>query len=126
MLAGEKSFTPLLAHVTLPAGESPRQYCADLERIQGSRLQEDVNLLTRAPSPSPAAAGNLFTFMALRFRNSFVNLDCAAFGQADDVSTTVNGAGVVVEACFARPVAPLTPGRGNPMAGRKTCPATTG
>ena len=110
----------------LPAGESPRQYCADLERIQGSRLQEDANLLMRAPSPSPAAADNLFTFMALRLRNSFVNLDCAAFGHANDVSTTVNGAGVVVQACFARPVAPLTPGRGNPMAGRKTCPATTG
>jgi hypothetical protein len=110
----------------LPAGESPSQYCADLEQIQGSRLQEDVNLLIKAPSPAPGVADNLFTFMALRLRNSFVSLDCGAFGQANDVSTTVNGAGVVVAACFARQVPQFTPGRGNPMAGRKTCPATTG
>jgi hypothetical protein len=110
----------------LPAGESPGQYCADLEQIQGSRLQQDVNLLMKAPSPVPAVADNLFTFMSLRLKNSFVNLDCAALGQANDVSTTLNGAGVVVEACFARQVAPATAGAGNPTAGRKTCPATTG
>jgi hypothetical protein len=110
----------------LPAGEPPGQYCTDLERIQGSRLQQDVNLLMRAPSPAPDAADNLFTFMALRLKNSFVNLDCAAFGQTNDVSTTVNGVGVVVEACFVQQAAPLTSGPGNPMAGRKTCPATTG
>ena len=110
----------------LPAGESPGQYCADLEQIQGARLQEDVNLLIKARSPAPDAADNLFTFMAMRLQQSFVNLDCAAFGQTNDVSTTVNGAGVVVAACFVNQVAPLTPGAGNPMAGRKTCPATTG
>ena len=31
----------------LPAGESPGEYCSDLEQIQGSRLQEDVNLLIK-------------------------------------------------------------------------------
>ena len=110
----------------LPAGQSPREYCTDLEQIQGSRLQGDVNLLIKGPSPAPDEADNLFTFMAMRLKQSFVNLDCAAFGQTNDVSTTVNGAGVVVAACFARQVAPLTAGAGNPMAGRKTCPATTG
>ena len=75
----------------LPAGESPGQYCADLEQIQGARLQEDVNLLMKARSPAPDAADNLFTFMAMRLEQSFVNLDCAAFGQANDVSTTMNG-----------------------------------
>ena len=49
-----------------------------------------------------------------------------SLGQVNDVSTTVNGAGVVVAACFANQVAPLTAGAGNPMAGRKTCPANTG
>ncbi len=110
----------------LPAGESPSEYCSDLEQIQGSRLQEDVNLLIKGQSPAPDEANNLFTFMAIRLKQSFVNLHCAAFGQANDVSTTVNGAGVVVAACFVNQVAPLTPGAGNPMAGRKTCPATTG
>ena len=74
----------------------------------------------------PAAADNLFTFLALRLKNSFVNLDCSSFGLTNDVSTTMNANGVTVEACFVRPVAPITAGRGNPTAGTKTCPATTG
>ncbi|MGD0698599.1 MAG: hypothetical protein ABSA02_01815 [Trebonia sp.] len=110
----------------LPAGESPGQYCADLEQIQGSRLQQDINLLSKEPSPAPDEADNLFTFMAMRLKQSFVNLDCASLGQANDVSTTENKAGVVVAACFVNQVAPLTPGAGNPMAGRRTCPATSG
>jgi hypothetical protein len=109
----------------LPAGESPSQYCSDLEQIQGSRLQEDVNLLIKGPSPEPDAADNLFTFMAMRLQQSFVNLDCMAQGQTNDVSITANRAGVAVAACFVNQVAPLTPGAGNPMAGRKTCPAIT-
>ena len=110
----------------LPAGESPGQYCTDLEQIQGSRLQQDVNLLVKGPSPAADEADNLFTFMAMRLQQSFVNLHCASLGQANDVSTTVNRAGVVVAACFVNQVAPLTPGAGNPMARRKTCPAKTG
>jgi hypothetical protein len=110
----------------LPAGESPGQYCADLEQIQGTRLQEDVNLLIKGPSPAPDEADNLFTFMAMRLQQSFVDLDCGSLGQTNGVSTSVNGAGVVVAACFANPVAPLTAGAGNPMAGTKTCPATAG
>ncbi len=110
----------------LPAGESPGQYCADLEQIQGSRLQQDVNLLVKGPSPAPDEADNLFTFMAMRLQQSFVNLHCGSLGQVNDVSTTVNRAGVVVAACFVSQVAPLTAGAGNPMAGRKACPAKTG
>ena len=110
----------------LPAGESPSQYCTDLEQIQGSRLQQDVNLLIKGPSPAADEADNLFTFMAMRLQQSFVNLHCASLGQVNDVSTTVNRAGVVVAACFVNQVTPLTPGAGNPMAGRKTCPAKTG
>ena len=110
----------------LPAGESPSQYCTDLEQIQGSRLQQDVNLLIKGPSPAADEADNLFTFMAMRLQQSFVNLHCASLGQTNDVSTTVNRAGVVVAACFVNRVASLTPGTGNPMAGRKTCPAKTG
>ena len=64
--------------------------------------------------------------MAMRLQQSFTNLNCAAFGQTNDVSTTVNSAGVVVAACFVQQAEPLTSGPGNPMAGKQTCPATTG
>jgi hypothetical protein len=120
------AYRSLVGMAPLPAGQSPSSYCTDLEQIQGTRLQEDVNLLIKGPSPAPDEAGNLFTFMAMRLQQSFVNLGCATFGQTNDVSTTMNKAGVVVAACFAQQVAPLTQGTGNPMAGRKKCPATTG
>jgi len=108
----------------LPVGESARAYCADMERIQGTRLQQDVNLLAGNPGPAPAEAVNLFTFMAMRLQQSFANLNCASYGMQDEVSTTVDANGVVVAACFLRQVAPVTAGSGNPAAGMTTCPAT--
>jgi hypothetical protein len=109
----------------LPVGESPSAYCADMEQIQGTRLQQDANLLLKAPSPIPAAADNLFTFMAMRLQQSFMNLNCGSFNMINDVSTTTDGNGVVVAACFRSQVAPLTSGPGNPTAGFTFCPATT-
>jgi len=108
----------------LPVGESPAAYCSDMEQIQGQRLQQDVNLLTGAPSPMPAAAANLFDFMAMRLQQSFMNLNCGNFGQQNDVSTSVDGNGVVVAACFLRQFAPVTSGPGNPAAGQQVCQAT--
>jgi len=120
------AYRSIVGMMPLPAGETPGGYCTDLEQIQGSRLQADVNLLINGRSPEPDQADNLFTFMAMRLQQSFVNLGCVRFGQTNDVSTTMNKAGVVVAACFVQPVAPLTPGAGNPMAGSRTCPATAG
>ena len=110
----------------LPAGQSPGAYCAELEQAQGGRLQQDVNLLFGEASPQPHAADNLFTFLAMRLDQSFNKLDCGSLGVANDVSVSVNGAGVAVAACFATPVAPATTGPGNPMANKRTCPATAG
>ena len=110
----------------LPAGQSPAAYCSDMEQIQGKRLQQDVSLLLNAPSPDTGAAGNLFTFMAMRLQQSFMNLNCGNFGQQNDVSFSSDANGVVVAACFIRQFAPVTRGPGNPMAGQRQCPATVG
>jgi hypothetical protein len=110
----------------LPAGQSPGAYCTELEQAQGSRLQQDVNLLFGSASPQPHAADNLFTFLAMRLDQSFNKLGCGSLGVANDVSISVNGAGAAVAACFANPVAPITTGPGNPMANKRTCPATAG
>ena len=109
----------------LPAGQSPTAYCTDMEQIQTTRIQQDFNLLTKNPGPAPDAASNLFNFLAMRLQQSFQNLNCGSLGLQNDVSTTTDGNGVVVAACFTNPVAPTTPGAGNPMAGTTTCPATT-
>jgi hypothetical protein len=110
----------------LPAGQTPGGYCAELEQAQGSRLQQDANLLFGAASPQPHAADNLFTFLAMRLDQSFNKLGCGSLGVANDVSISVNQAGVAVAACFATPVAPITHGPGNPMANKRVCPATAG
>jgi len=109
----------------LPAGESPAEYCGDMESIQGVRLQQDVNLLIGQASPAADMASNLFNFLAMRLQQSFVNLNCQNFGLQNDVSTTVDGNGVVVAACFLQQVNAVTAGAGNPTAGMKVCPATT-
>lgn len=108
----------------LPAGQSPATYCSDMEQIQGKRLQQDVNLLMKAPSPDTGAADNLFTFMSMRLSQSFMNLNCGNFGQHNDVSFSSDGNGVVVAACFVRQFAPVTRGPGNPMRGQRQCPTT--
>jgi hypothetical protein len=110
----------------LPAGQSPAGYCAELEQAQGSRLQQDVNLLFGEASPQPHTADNLFTFLAMRLDQSFNRLGCGSLGVTNAVSISVNGAGVAVAACFASPVAPVTNGPGNPMANKRVCPATAG
>ena len=109
----------------LPVGESPAEYCGDMESIQGVRLQQDVNLLIGQASPAADMASNLFNFLAMRLQQSFVNLNCQNFGLQNDVSTTVDGNGVVVAACFLQQVNAVTAGAGNPTAGMKVCPATT-
>jgi hypothetical protein len=120
------TYRSLMDMKPLPAGESPSTYCSDMEWIQGTRLQQDVNLLIKSPSPIPGAADNLFEFLAMRLQQSFMNLNCASFGQSNDVSTSVDGNGVVVQACFVHQVRAITSGAGNPTAGTTNCPATVG
>ena len=119
------AYRSIVDQPVLPAGETPAQYCGDMESIQGTRLQQDVNLLINGPSPMPAEATNLFTFLAMRLQQSFTNLNCQNFGLQNDVSTTVNGTGIVVAACFRQQVNAVTTGAGNPTFGMTVCPATT-
>ena len=119
------AYRSIVDQSVLPAGETPAQYCGDMESIQGTRLQQDVNLLINGPSPMPAEATNLFTFLAMRLQQSFTNLNCQNFGLQNDVSTTVNGNGIVVAACFRQQVNAVTTGAGNPTFGMTVCPATT-
>jgi hypothetical protein len=61
----------------------------------------------------------------MRLQQSFTNLNCGEFGQANDVSTTVDGNGVVVASCFVHQVRAITSGPGDPTTGMTNCPATT-
>ncbi len=119
------AYRSIVDQATLNAGQTPAEYCGDMESIQGVRLQQDVNLLRGAASPAADMADNLFDFLAMRMQQSFTNLNCQEFGLQNDVSTTVDGNGVVVAACFLQQVNAVTAGAGNPTAGMTVCPATT-
>lgn len=60
-----------------PAVDTARNYCRNLAAIAPARLRLDRPLLVGAPSPDPAAARNLFTFLQQRLKASFAELGCA-------------------------------------------------
>ncbi|MCU1669028.1 MAG: hypothetical protein JWP40_1955 [Blastococcus sp.] len=60
----------------LPAGQSPRAYCAALTQIAPARLQRDRELFRLAPSPA-LGSPNLFRFLQDRFQATLQNLNCS-------------------------------------------------
>lgn len=87
----------------LPSGQRPKEYCQDMDSIQSARLQKDQAMLTAFTSPAPDQADSLFTFMASRLQQSFVNLACDNFGLTNPVSNVqTNSAGVVTGVTFAK------------------------
>jgi hypothetical protein len=59
-----------------PAVDTARNYCRNLATIAPARLRLDRPLTIGAPSPDPAAARNLFTFLVQRLKGSFADLGC--------------------------------------------------
>jgi hypothetical protein len=87
----------------LPAGQSPKAYCQDMDSVQTARLKLDRHRFTAAGSPDTGAANSLFTFLADRMHGSFINLGCGAFHLANPVSSEQTDAnGVVTAVTFAR------------------------
>jgi hypothetical protein len=89
---------------------SPAAYCRDLISVSVARTQLDKTLTQSAGSPAPAAAANLFAFLAQRLQASFTNLGCGPLlHQANPVHVRTNGAGVAVDATFDQPTPSPTP-----------------
>ncbi len=59
-----------------PAVDTARAYCTNLATIGATRLRLDRQFTIGAPSPDPAAAKNLFTFLQQRLKGSFADLAC--------------------------------------------------
>jgi hypothetical protein len=59
-----------------PTIETPTSYCIHLATIAPHRLDLDRPLTINAPSPDPATATNLFTFLQQRLKDSLTNLAC--------------------------------------------------
>lgn len=59
-----------------PMIETATSYCTNLANIAPTRLRLDRPLTIGAPSPDPATAPNLFTFLQQRLKASLTNLAC--------------------------------------------------
>jgi hypothetical protein len=78
-------------------------YCKHLLAIGPARIQLDMQLTQGRPSPDPAAANSLFTFLAQRFVASYGanGLNCAGLlNMPDPVAVTTDGNGVAMSATF--------------------------
>jgi hypothetical protein len=83
--------------------DSPAAYCANMVNVGIARLKLDRKFFVKAPSADPAAATNLFTFMAQRLGASFGNLGCGALLKTKNpVHVTTNAAGVVTAVRFVQ------------------------
>ena len=81
-------------------------WCNNLLQIAPARMKLDQKLLANTGSPDPAAATNLYTFMAQRFDFTWGpdGLDCAALtGKPSPIRLTVNGSGVCTGATITLP-----------------------
>jgi hypothetical protein len=86
---------------------STTTYCRNLVNIGGPLLfQKEQPDFVERPSPDPAVADSLFTFMALRFSGTYMLLNengknCAdLLGQPNPVKLTLDAAGIVIDAKF--------------------------
>ncbi len=86
VLAGDAPSRAKLTLYRLGVDQSPAApsdgaaYCRSLVSVAPARLQADKARFSAAPSPDPAAANSLFTFLAQRLQTSFQNLECADLG----------------------------------------------
>lgn len=85
------------------ATASTATYCTNLLNNAPARIQLDKPITQRRPSPDPAAANSLFTFLAQRFVASFGanGLNCTGLLKvANPIKVKTNGNGVAVAATF--------------------------
>ncbi len=90
-------------------------YCTNLLNVQPARMQKDMQFTMNRPSPDPAAANSLFTFLAQRFVATYGpnGLNCMALlNKPDPITVTTDGNGVATAATIN-----ATPAAANGAAG---------
>jgi hypothetical protein len=82
------------------ASSDVQAYCANLAQVGIPRLQMDQQLTSAAASPFPTQANSLYTFLALRFSQSWQILGC----QGANPVTLITNNGIVTAASYQQPV----------------------
>lgn len=112
----------------LTAADTPTTYCKNMTTIGQQRTQLDQNLTMNGPSPAPAMANNLFTFLASRLNQSYTNLGCQnLLNMPDPIQVTTDGNGVAIAAKFNVTTTPVTTCGATPSGSTTPAvPTTTG
>ncbi len=89
-------------------------FCRNMLNVGLPRIAQDKPFTSAQPSPDPAAASNLFTFLAMRFQASFSSddgfLHCTRLlHRHNPVTLQTDKNGTVIGATFDINVPPLTP-----------------
>lgn len=80
---------------------SGKTYCQNFLDTGLPRVKLDQQFTVNGPSPVPAAANSLFTFLAMRANQSYTNLNCQnLLNIPNPIKLTTNGNGVVIGATF--------------------------
>jgi hypothetical protein len=83
------------------ASGSAAQYCENIRTIGVTRTRLDRSLTDTTSSPDPGAASNLFTFLAQRLQQSYVNLGCEQLlNERNPVHLKTDANGLAVDATF--------------------------
>lgn len=83
------------------AQADPKAYCQNLVTIGAPRIMLDAPLTVKMTTPDPGTGNTLFTFLAQRFVNSYMILNCQQLlGKASPIATTQDANGAAVSATF--------------------------
>ena len=81
-------------------------YCQNLVSAAGlTRIKNDMTLTVNATSPAPAMANSLFTFLAMRFNQSYTNLNCTNLLKAPNPVALTMTNNIVTAATITLPAA---------------------
>ncbi len=106
---------------------STTTYCKHLLAIGPTRIQLDMQLTQGRPSPDPAAANSLFTFLTQRFDASYGanGLNCVGLlNVPDPITVTTDANGVAIDATFNAGNTDTQNQNTNPAAGAVTTPTS--
>jgi len=109
------------------AADSTTTYCKHLLAIGPTRIQLDMQLTQGRPSPDPAAANSLFTFLTQRFDASYGanGLNCVGLlNVPDPITVTTDANGVAIDATFNAGNTDTQNQNTNPAAGAVTTPTS--
>jgi hypothetical protein len=83
---------------------STTTYCQNLVNTGLPRIAMDRTITMNATSPDPAMANSLFTFLAMRFMQTYINLNCQnLLNKPNPVTVQTDGNGVVIAATITLP-----------------------